>query len=241
MKPSKFATSRSNPSDHMSFEELLAAQEHIDPPPPASSRAHDERPQRRDPAVRALTRQNAPAPPPTKAKKSSEKPTVMSSKRPVSRFRQVIATQAKRTRDPRFDEQCGHLNEGLFKQAYKFLDEYQQQEEAELRAELKATKDLDRREQIKRTLSVMASQRNAEEQKAKRKQIIREHRKSEMVQIEKGKQPYYLKKADIKQIELADKFNGIQDPRRLEKVMERRRKRNAAKDHRSLPYQRRSA
>ncbi|KAJ1984985.1 rRNA biogenesis protein rrp36 [Dimargaris verticillata] len=240
MKSSKLAPSRSNPMDHMSFEELLAAQEQVDSPP-ATSRPADERPKRRDPTARPMSRKNAQAPLPVKAKRSSEKPTAMSSKRPVSRFRQVIATQGKRTRDPRFDEQCGHLNEGLFKQAYKFLDGYQQHEEAELRAELKATKDLNRREQIKRTLSVMASQRNTEEQKAKRKQIIREHRKTEMEHIEKGKQPYYLKKADIKQVELAEKFKDIKDPQRLEKVMERRRKRNAAKDHRSLPYQRRSA
>ena len=72
----------------------------------------------------------------------------MSSKKPVSRFQQVVEVPKKVyceydvigclpvslipslqvVRDPRFDERSGHFNSGLFSKAYSFLDEYKAKE-----------------------------------------------------------------------------------------------------------------
>ncbi|KAJ2478109.1 hypothetical protein IWW56_003933, partial [Coemansia sp. RSA 2131] len=54
-----------------------------------------------------------------------------------------------------------------------------------------------------------------------------------------GKRPYFLGKRDLKDLEVAQKFNKLKGSAKLDKFMEKRRKRNANKDHRNMPYQRR--
>jgi len=59
--------------------------------------------------------------------------------------------------------------------------------------------------------------------------------------ISKGKKPFYYKKSDVKKLELIDKFSKLQksDPKVLEKVIEKRRKKNASIKHKYVPFKRR--
>ena len=57
----------------------------------------------------------------------------MSSKCPVSRFREVVPVakgKQRVIRDPQFEEMAGHLNPDLFKKSYAFVDELKKKEKA---------------------------------------------------------------------------------------------------------------
>ena len=62
----------------------------------------------------------------TKLQKRKHKnaPTVMSSKKPVGRFRQVVDVKKQAVRDPRFTSWTGDLDQSKFRKAYDFLSSY---------------------------------------------------------------------------------------------------------------------
>ncbi|KAJ2884744.1 rRNA biogenesis protein rrp36 [Coemansia aciculifera] len=172
---------------------------------------------------------------------SKKKPAVMSSKRPVSRFRQVVDISKPQTRDPRFDSLSGHFNEDLYEKSYGFLDRQQEEEIESLKTQMQKIKSRDPHEaqRIQTVVSSMQSQIAAKKQKKHSQDLKRKHRKLELEAVKQGKTPYFLKKSDLKGMEAAEKFTKLKDSSKLDTYMEKRRKRNATKDHRHMPYQRR--
>lgn len=59
-----------------------------------------------------------------KTKRSKNRPLELSSRRQVSRFKNVVEVKKKKVLDPRFDATAGRLNDDLFAKSYAFLDEY---------------------------------------------------------------------------------------------------------------------
>ncbi|KAJ1727159.1 rRNA biogenesis protein rrp36 [Coemansia biformis] len=173
-------------------------------------------------------------------RESRKMPTVMSSKRPVGRFRQVVDMPQGKTRDPRFDGLSGHLNEDLFEKSYGFLEEQRKQEMADLKVQARVLKDRNPREAAKarRALETMQSQDSAQQQKKRVQELKRKHRKMEMEAVKQGKTPYFLGQRELKELEAAQKFGSLSNAK-LDRFLEKRRKRNAAKDHRRMPFQRR--
>jgi ribosomal RNA-processing protein 36 len=57
--------------------------------------------------------------------------------------------------------------------------------------------------------------------------------------VREGKRPFYLKKSEQRRLELLARYEELQASGKLEQYMAKRRKRNAAKDHRYLPGGRR--
>lgn len=55
-----------------------------------------------------------------------------------------------------------------------------------------------------------------------------------------GKRPYYLSKRKKREVELLNKFKELQKNGKLDKYMEKMRKRKAAKEHKLVPSKRRS-
>ncbi|PIA16269.1 DUF947-domain-containing protein [Coemansia reversa NRRL 1564] len=174
-------------------------------------------------------------------RESKKMPSIMSSKRPVGRFRQVVDMPNPRSRDPRFDSLSGHLNEDLFEKSYEFLEKQQQEEMDELRKQAGKLKNKNPAEarRIQKALGSMQSQAAAKQQKKHMQELKRTHRKMESEAVKQGKNPYFLGRRDLKDLEVAQKFNKLKDSPKLDKFLEKRRKRNATKDHRRMPYQRR--
>ncbi|KAJ1661714.1 rRNA biogenesis protein rrp36 [Coemansia sp. RSA 25] len=172
---------------------------------------------------------------------SKKKPAVMSSKRPVSRFRQVVDIAKPQTRDPRFDNLSGHFNEDLYEKSYGFLDKQQEEEIESLKSQMQKIKSRDPHEaqRIQTVVSSMQSQIAAKKQKKHTQELKRKHRKTELEAVRQGKTPYFLKKSELKGMEAAEKFTKLKDSSKLDSYLEKRRKRNATKDHRRMPYQRR--
>lgn len=81
----------------------------------------------------------------------------MSSKKPVSRFREVVLTQKKKEEacDPRFDERAGKLNNDLFKKSFSFIEEMKEREKHLVLKESKKIHDPEKKEQLQRLLQQM--------------------------------------------------------------------------------------
>ncbi|KAI8367659.1 uncharacterized protein BYT42DRAFT_134316 [Radiomyces spectabilis] len=170
---------------------------------------------------------------------SKHSPMEMSSKRAVGRFRQVVEAPAAKRRDPRFDKLSGHLNQELFEKSYEFLNDYRQSEIAMLKESIRKEKDPEEREKMQLVLTKMQSREYAEKEAKRKQNLVRERKKKEAELVEQGKKPYFLKRSEKRKMELIDKYKQYGE-KNIERILEKRRKKNAAKDHRRIPFKRRS-
>ncbi|KAL6713081.1 rRNA biogenesis protein rrp36 [Lecanora helva] len=169
---------------------------------------------------------------------SKHAPAELTSKKAVSRKREVVPTHKIEYRDPRFEPLTGRADVEKIKRNYSFLDNYRDSEINELKSAIKKTKDPDAKEKLKRALVSMESRKQSEQRKAQEQEVLRQHRKEEKAKIGRGKKPFYLKKAEQKKMALTKRFEGMKG-RQVDKVIERRRKKQAAKERKSLPDARR--
>jgi ribosomal RNA-processing protein 36 len=89
------------------------------------------------------------------SRSSKHAPAELSSKKAVSRKREVIAVPKRDVRDPRFGPLTGRINEMQTKSNYAFLDAYRDDEMAALRDQIKKTKDQSAKETLQRELLSM--------------------------------------------------------------------------------------
>ncbi|XP_057794512.1 uncharacterized protein LOC131010851 [Salvia miltiorrhiza] len=170
---------------------------------------------------------------------NKNRPMEISSKKPVSRFREVIQAPKKVVRDPRFESLCGNLDVDGFKKRYNFIYENTLPvEKEELKKQMKKTKDPEAINDLKDRLTRIDKELKSVAAKRTEKDILAEHKKKEREAAKKGKQPYYLKKSEIQKHKLAEKFKELKESGKLESFIEKKRRRNAAKDHRYMPYRR---
>ncbi|EPY52409.1 DUF947 family rRNA processing protein [Schizosaccharomyces cryophilus OY26] len=162
-------------------------------------------------------------------------PMEVSSKRPVSRFREVVDVPKKFTRDPRFDSLSGNLNKEKVKKNYSFVFEYRKKEIEQLREELKKCKDSERAEALKATLKSLLSkmERNFEEERAER--VLREQRAHERDQVKQGKKPFYMKKSDQKKLIQLDKYKSMEGTKKLDRYLEKKLRKRSQKEKKRLP------
>ncbi|KAF9098531.1 rRNA biogenesis protein rrp36 [Mortierella sp. GBA35] len=159
------------------------------------------------------------------------RPMEIGSKKPVGRFRQVVEVASAKRRDPRFDSLSGKLDTDLFEKSYSFLKDYQADEMKKLRELIKKEKDEDMKTKLQNQLSRMVDRQATEAAQKRRQEIKREHKRKEKDLVLKGKNPFFLKKSDQKKLELIDKFKHLSEsPKALARAMEKRRKRNSAKE-----------
>ncbi|SAL95450.1 hypothetical protein [Absidia glauca] len=156
-----------------------------------------------------------------------------------SKHRDVVETASTKRRDPRFDKLSGQFNQDLFEKSYGFIDDYKQSEIADLKTQLTKTKDPEEQERLKSILTRMKSQEMAAANTKRRQALARERKKVESELVKQGKTPYFLKNSEKRKLELVDKYNQLGD-KSMERILEKRRKRNANKDHKRVPFVRRS-
>ncbi|KAI3435530.1 hypothetical protein D9Q98_001596 [Chlorella vulgaris] len=175
-------------------------------------------------------------------REGKHRPAEMSSKKPVPVFRDAMQAGKRDIRDPRFESlSSGQYNEEKFKKRYAFLyDEKLPAERDELRAALARAKGQGRREELQVKLSRVEQQLRSEEARRKREGFKKQVKAKERGAVRDGKQPFYLKKSEQRRLELLAKYEELKAGGKLEAYLAKRRKRNAAKDHRHLPGDRRT-
>ena len=170
---------------------------------------------------------------------SKHAPTEISSKKAVSRKREVVPVPKREFRDPRFEPLSGFVDEAKVRAAYSFLDEYREDEIKELKSAIKTARDADAKDKLKRALMSMESKKKAQMRKQKEQEILDNHRKAEKELVKQGKQPFYLKKAEQKKRVLLDQFGGLKG-KKLDHVIERRRKKQEGREKKKMPFKRRA-
>lgn len=178
---------------------------------------------------------------------SKHAPTEISSKKAVSRKREVVPVQKREFRDPRFEPLAtgsssynpnAAADESRVRAAYSFLDSYREDEMKELKTAIKNTKDEATKDKLKRALMSMESRKKAQARKDKEAEILAKHRKEEKEMVRQGKQPFYLKKAEQKKRLLVEQFGELKG-KQLDRVIERRRKKVEGKEKKKMPFARR--
>lgn len=170
------------------------------------------------------------------------RPMETTSKRPVGRFREVIQVPKSEGKDPRFEELSGRLDKDGFKKRYAFLyDQVLPQERRALKDRLKKESGVSKKTRLRSDLTKIEQQIHDEERRRKRTKLEADWKAEQRTAVKAGKQPYYLKKSAQKERELLLRYEELKKSGKLEKYMEKRRKKNAAKDHRYLPSTRRAA
>ncbi|KAL8805913.1 MAG: hypothetical protein Q9182_001694 [Xanthomendoza sp. 2 TL-2023] len=170
---------------------------------------------------------------------SKHAPAEMSSKKAVSRKRDVVPTTKRDVRDPRFERVGGTLDEAKARKNYSFLNGYRDSELLDLKIQIRQTKDGIAKERLKRSLLSMESRKKAQQMKDQEQEIQKSHRVKEKELVKQGKRPFHLKKGEQKRMALLQRFEGIKG-KRLGKIIERRRKKNAQKERRDMPEARRA-
>ncbi|KAF5879604.1 putative rrna processing protein [Botrytis fragariae] len=169
---------------------------------------------------------------------SKNAPTEISSKKAVSRRREVVPVKKREIRDPRFEPTNGPVDMQKIEKNYDFLVDYREDEMKKLKETIRKTKDEDEKEKLKRELLRMESRKKTDARKRKAREVLDKHRKEEKELVKEGKTPYYLKKAEQKKRVLLDTFGELKG-RQLDRVIERRRKKVEGKEKKNMPRARR--
>jgi len=164
--------------------------------------------------------------------KSAKKPREMSARVPISRFNRS-SMRGKRSFDPRFDDRCGQFDDFLFQNNYDFLDKMKQKEKKMLKRELKAVKREDsvRAERIKESLKKLENQERSMAEKKRIKETLKTLRNENMERMRSGLKPRYLRRAELKMMNMQKKFDELQSTGRLDSYV----KRKAKKTNRPIP------
>lgn len=175
------------------------------------------------------------------ARANKNRPMEVSCKKPVSRFREVIQAPKKVIRDPRFESLSGNLDVEGFRNRYNFLfEEELPAEREELCKQMKKLNDPEVIAELKNHISWIDKQLKFDSTKRRDGAILAEHKKKEREAAKQGKRPFYLKNSEIKRRRNIEKFHELKaaGKGKLESYIEKRRRKNAAKDYRHMPYRR---
>lgn len=186
---------------------------------------------------------------------SKHAPTEQSSKRQVSRRREVIDTSQlcganakgqKLQGDPRFSAATGSVDHNKIRKNYAFLHEYAQKELQELRDTLREGKKRkrwkmseDEQAEVKKEIMRRENRMKAEAQKEKEREVAQKHKKEEREKIKKGKKPFYLKKNKMKEEAKNQTWEGMKSKDK-QKAEQRKRRRQEQKEMKRKPGERRA-
>ncbi|CEP07660.1 hypothetical protein [Parasitella parasitica] len=171
-------------------------------------------------------------------RENKNRPMEISSKRAVGRHRNVVQLQAEKRRDPRFDRLSGQLNQDLFEKSYNFLNDYKKSEMEILKESIKKEQDEEKQEHMKGLLLKMVSSDKQEQEKKRKQALLRERKKQEAELVKQGKTPYFLKRSEKRKLDLMDRYEKL-GTKSVDRILEKRRKRNTTKDRKHLPFNKR--
>ncbi|EJW88603.1 hypothetical protein WUBG_00486 [Wuchereria bancrofti] len=162
------------------------------------------------------------------ARENPKRPREVSSKIPVSKFRNVFENEKleKPAIDPRFDSRYGEFNDYIYHSNYSFLDEIRQREKKILMKELKNTREEGdvNRDRLKEALRKMKNQEKTQADVNRRKEVIREIRHENNERMCQGLPPIFKTRAQIRELIWRRKYDELKGGKKLEKYLRRKTK-----------------
>ncbi|XP_071962055.1 ribosomal RNA processing protein 36 homolog [Antedon mediterranea] len=167
--------------------------------------------------------------PPKFNRLNKNRPQEISSKKTITRRREVVPVNSRTSRDPRFDDLSGEFKEEAFNQNYSFLKDIRKNEQEQVQKEIKKAQDTEKQAQLKNLLQKMKQKEKSEENKQRQKEMEKQRRAAERELIKQGKKPFYLKKSEKRKAELTEKYKMLKESGKLDTYIAKRRKKNASK------------
>uniref|UniRef100_A0A2N9FI90 rRNA biogenesis protein RRP36 n=1 Tax=Fagus sylvatica TaxID=28930 RepID=A0A2N9FI90_FAGSY len=164
-------------------------------------------------------------------------PMEASCKKPVGRLREVVQVPKKEEQE-KLDKSNDPYAINRFKHSVTWMRGNLPAERETLRKQLAKSNDPEIIDELKKNISWIDKQLKSESGQRTGSAILAEHKKKEREAAKKGKQPFYLSKSAIRQQRLIEKYENLKASGKLDAFIEKRRKKNAAKDHRYMPYRR---
>ncbi|CAH0383183.1 unnamed protein product [Bemisia tabaci] len=168
--------------------------------------------------------------------KKKNRPQEMSSKKPVSKFREIVPLKRKKFTDPRFDNLYGPLNEEAFKQNYEFIGEIKKKELATLKRQFKEEDDPESKEKIKFLITRMENQIREKQKVNARREKERTERAQNIERLKEGKIPHFKSKREKKISALVDQYEQLKKDGKLPKYLEKKRKKQIHKQRRYFEH-----
>ncbi|KAJ8378827.1 hypothetical protein AAFF_G00233960 [Aldrovandia affinis] len=172
-----------------------------------------------------------------KKRLNKNRPTEISAKRPAPFLRQVVHVKKSVLRDPRFDDLSGEYKPEIFEQTYGFIQDLKRKEMQVVQKRLRSVKSAKKKEQLELLLKRMVNQEKAHERQKMKREKELEMKRTHREMVGEGQRPFYLNKGDQRRLELAAKYGDLKRSGKLDNFLSKKRKRNAAKDRRKLPFQ----
>lgn len=135
-------------------------------------------------------------------------------------------------RDPRFEEASGTFNEREFRKAYKFLDDVREKEKKIITKKMKKEKDPEKKEILQKIKQRLENQEREKRKKEQEDEMI--HNLQQKAMEETGRS--YLRKSEIKSARLVQKFQSLKKSGKLQKYLEKKRKKNVMKERKKGPF-----
>lgn len=162
---------------------------------------------------------------------NKNRPRECSSKRPEP----IIIKKLPKVefRDPRFDNLCGEFDDSTFRKNYKFLNKVRKKEKLQLIQQLKKEQDPDEKQKMR---SVLQRIKNKERDRLKKEQKERKalsEREEKIRMLKEGKRPHFRTKLENKVANLVEQFSELKKKGKLQKHIEKQRKRIGQKDKKS--------
>lgn len=202
-----------------------------------------------------------------KRKRSKNTPTTASSKRDAYYDRGApdlnssgigieIGANKYKPRDPRHQTLSGHFDQTVFEKRYEFLEEIQDKEIETLQQRCKAWKTTGRKGQrMRKKLGLSTSDTTADDDEALLNKLVQERKSRHDAKIKataqrsvkkklkedvaSGKRgAYYLKKREMKKLELEAKFEELKrigGEKKVNEAIAKRRKKKMSKDSSLMP------
>ncbi|CAJ0579699.1 unnamed protein product, partial [Mesorhabditis spiculigera] len=175
-----------------------------------------------------------------KAKKfrrdNPKRPREITSKRPVSRFRDIYANESKGRQpgfDPRFDERCGEYNEKFFERSYGHIETIRAKELLDMKGELvkaKANGDARRIAEIKETIKRAADRARTKKDRALKRDVVVNLKEENIQRLKEGLKPVFKTKGEVRRLQKERQQEMLKKEGRLDKNMERREKKQKRKE-----------
>lgn len=160
--------------------------------------------------------------------------------------------KAKTFYDPRFESKCGKFLLDKFEQNYSFLTDVKRTELESLKKKLKKAKNDDTKEKLRFLIQRLTNQINADMEKNKVK-IMNKSIKEKVINAKKfqidqkqsndnltnnqndnDKKPVFVKKSILKRTRLVEKYKQLKQNGKLNKYLEKKRKKLAVKDRKKI-------
>lgn len=149
---------------------------------------------------------------------------------PLWKSRKPQNTNRRVARDPRFDDLSGHLDVAAWSQNYKFIDDMRKKEKSALKKALSENDNAEERKAIKLELQRINNQEREKLNMMEQRRLKKDEKDNMISALKEGKTPYMKKKSDQKLEVLAGKFQRLKKENRLDKYLERKEKKQRAKE-----------